>query len=384
MSKQSTNIADEPANAPRTSPVKPRAAFAAASFGNLRAAAGEGQGEPIRILLADIDEDPDQPRTVFKDDELESMAESIKAHGVVQPIVVRPPKNGRYILAFGARRFRASKLAGVADIPAVVRTTSDSNFSAQLIENQQRADLSNSDLAAAIARLAEGGSTNKQIAAICSLKDYQVAAFRQAGSFPPEIAERMDNADMRALYDLFRQWGKTPARVIDALPDRATFISVTEARRIIGAITGKPTGSIVLDREKIPSPSPALVPALVPAIDGGRASGGEREAPGAGSAEGSSESSRARAKDGAGEPQITSKPNAVPDRLDKAQAHHQEPGGAPRPHDSPVFVVIAGDEKEAGRLVVNQRARKAGLALVAYSTGIEEVDVSLLRIVRIE
>ena len=236
--------------------LKARPRLAEATLASLRATSSLVPGQALRLRLADIDEDPDQPRTVFDDEELQSMAQSILAHGVVQPIVVRPPVKGRYLLAFGARRLRASRLAGVPDIPAVVRPAGEggadgaNEFAAQLIENRQRADLSNSDLATAIARLVREGLTTKQIAAICALKDYQVTAFRQVKDLPPELAARLDTADMRALYDLHRQWGKTPSEVIAALPEEGTYLSVTEARRIVGAITGKPTGSIVLERAR--------------------------------------------------------------------------------------------------------------------------------------
>ena len=116
---------------------KPKATFAAGSFANLRAVAGQ-QGDAMRILLADIDEDPDQPRTLFDDDGIEAMAASIREHGVVQPITVRPPVDGRYTLVFGARRVRAARLAGQADIPAVIRMPSPDDYAAQVIENQQR------------------------------------------------------------------------------------------------------------------------------------------------------------------------------------------------------------------------------------------------------
>lgn len=348
MNHQSTKeVVAKPATAAR-----PRATFAAASFGNLRAASGEGRGEALRLLLADIDEDPNQPRTVFDAGELESMAESVKVHGVVQPIVVQPSVNGRYMLVFGARRLRASRLAGVADIPAVVRARGAGDFAAQLIENQQRANLSNGDLAAAIARLAYEGSTNKQIAAICSLKDYQVAAFRQVGNFPPELAARLDRADIRALYDLFRQWGKTPAQVISGLPDAETFITVTEARRIIGAITGKPTGSIVLDRPK------------VAAFEGSSSEAPPLE-------ETLAAEASALISPVINATKVKSRAASEPSRVEVFKA------------SEPVFIVAVGDG-ETGRLVVNRRAGQQGLALVAYATGIEEVDATQLRIVRIE
>ena len=353
----------------------PRAAFAAASFASLRSAAGEGQGEALRIALADIDEDPNQPRTVFDDEALESMAESIRAYGVVQPVVVRPPVNGRYVLVFGARRVRASRLAGVADIAAVVRAAGGKDFAAQVIENQQRAALSNSDLAAAISRLRASGSTNREIAAICSLKDYQVAAFRQAENFPPALAARIDTADIRALYDLYRQWCKTPARVLAALPDSGTFLNVTEARRIIGAITGMPTGSIVLDRNQtaalvisepvavaepvhrtdvpVPVCAPALIePAVLPRSAKTAADQVSHRMP---------ETTRERDR---AVPVSTQADVVTSDRL-------------------PIFIVSLGDG-QTGRLVVDRKSDREGWALVEYATGVEEIEACALRFVRID
>lgn len=376
--KQATTTTASPAAAKP----KPRATFAAASFGNLRAAAGEGQGEALRILLADIDEDPDQPRKTFDQAELESMAESIASEGVVQPIVVRPPVDGRYMLAMGARRFRASKLAGVRDIPAVIRAKSDNDFSAQIIENQHRKNLSNSELAEATERLAREGKTNKQIGVICSLKDYQVAAFRQVRNFPSELRQRLDNADIRALYDLFRQWGKTPGPVIDALPDADTFITITEARRIIGGITGKPTGSIVLDRQAAAraappaeaaapalapvQPSPPPAPELRPAAERPASApiSFERPAPAA-------PADASPAKSGGIEHQARATMAAELAKVDATQ------------QGAPVFIV-EGKDAQPGRLVVDRRAEREGWALVRFPTGEEEIALSELRIVRIE
>lgn len=389
MSKQptKTTAAKKPATTttPAAAKPKPRASFAAASFGNLRAAAGEGQGEALRILLADIDEDPDQPRKTFDQAELESMAESIRLNGVVQPIVVRPPEAGRYMLAFGARRYRASKLAGVRDIPAVIRAKSDDDFSAQIIENQHRKDLSNGELADATERLASEGKTNKQIGVICSLKDYQVAAFRQVRNFPPELRQRLDNADIRALYDLFRQWGKTPARVIDALPDPDTFITITEARRIIGGITGKPTGSIVLDRQAAAQATPPAEEAAPP-----------RQAPVPAQPSAPPAPAPEPAPERPASAPISFERPASPSPADTAPAN----GGGieqqaratmaaelakvdAKPQSAPVFIV-QGKDAQPGRLVVDRRAEREGWALVRFPSGEEEIELSELRIVRIE
>jgi ParB family chromosome partitioning protein len=368
MSKQPTKTATAP---------KPRATFAAASFATLRASIGEGQGEALRLILADIIEDPGQPRKVFDPAELESLAESIKLKGVVQPIVVRPAVDGRYMLAFGARRVRAAKLAGAKDIPAVIRAKSDDDFTAQLIENQHRANLANSELAASIEQLAAAGYNNKQIANICNLKDYQVAAFKQAGNFPPELRDRMDNADMRALYDLFRQWGKTPAEVIDALPDADTFITVTEARRIVGSITGKPTGSIVLDRQ--------AAAATTPPIEQRDPAGDETD----GTARQGFDFSRPKPSPAPAPPSAPETANGGEPATATVPAEEQAtPKAAGKGRRTVVSVaptfIVQGKGATQGALVVDRKAEREGWALVRFPTGTEEVALDELRIVRID
>ncbi|WP_109105426.1 ParB/RepB/Spo0J family partition protein [Azospirillum sp. TSO35-2] len=329
-------------------PPRSRAAFAEAAFAELRAATGDGRGEVVRLPVADIDEDPEQPRTVFDADGLALLAASIRAHGLVQPVVVRPPVEGRYRLAVGARRLRAARLAGLADIPAVIRRAAGGDFIAQVIENQQRAALSNSDLAAAIARLAGEGHTNTQIAAICALKDYQVAAFKQAGKFPPALLARIDQADMRALYDLYRQWLKTPDAVTAALPEAGSVLTVTEARRIIGAITGKATGSLLADRSAARPTAPGVA-------TGEGLHGASPAGPGSGG----------------------------PDPGRFADGSPRPAGVSSRPPDRPVFHVALADGR-CGRLVVDRKAGRPEAALVVFATGVEAVDAAALRIVRVE
>jgi ParB family chromosome partitioning protein len=223
---------------------RPKIDFGAHTLSHLRAAAaGEAKGSPLEISLDDIDEDPSQPRRVFDATELKELAATIREHGVIQPITVNPPEAGRYRLRFGARRLQASRLAGKATIPAQIQSGHPKVFEQQIIENQHRQNLSNSDLAAAIHELVASGKTSSDIQTICRLKDYQVTAFKAVAHMPDELRARLDNSDIRALYDLSRQWLKTPEAVIEALPDLDSFLSITEARRIIAGITGKPSGN---------------------------------------------------------------------------------------------------------------------------------------------
>lgn len=101
--------------------------------------------EVLDILLDRIEESKANPRRTFDETKLQELAENIKVHGVLQPIVVRPQPSGpegAYDLVAGARRFRASKLAGKQTIPATVRELNDAECrEIQLIENLQRADI---------------------------------------------------------------------------------------------------------------------------------------------------------------------------------------------------------------------------------------------------
>lgn len=105
------------------------------------------------LQLSKISPDPNQPRRNFDELALEEMAESIKQHGVVQPIVVTPAGDGYQIVA-GERRYRASLKAGMTTIPALVRTLSDQHkLEVSLIENLQRRDLNVLETATAYLKL---------------------------------------------------------------------------------------------------------------------------------------------------------------------------------------------------------------------------------------
>ncbi|HOV10014.1 MAG: putative chromosome-partitioning protein ParB [Spirochaetes bacterium ADurb.Bin218] len=95
----------------------------------------------IEIDLDDIIPNPDQPRTVFDESEIEGLAESIRSVGLIQPIIVRH-ESGRYVIVAGERRYRACKLNGMKKIKAIViEADEEQNFTVALIENIQREDL---------------------------------------------------------------------------------------------------------------------------------------------------------------------------------------------------------------------------------------------------
>lgn len=117
------------------------------------------------VALAEVRPNPDQPRKHFDQEKLAELAESIKTHGLLQPIVVRRAEGGFDIVA-GERRFRAAQLAGISHLPALVREVEDP-IELALIENLQREDLSPLEEAEALALLIERhGYSHRQVAEI--------------------------------------------------------------------------------------------------------------------------------------------------------------------------------------------------------------------------
>ena len=105
---------------------------------------GTQRSAPSRIPIDLIDPNPQQPRTIFRDGELDELASSLRQHGVIQPVLLRPsPKSSaRYEIVAGERRWRAAQRAGLRELPAVVRDLDDKQLlELAIIENIQRVDL---------------------------------------------------------------------------------------------------------------------------------------------------------------------------------------------------------------------------------------------------
>ena len=123
--------------------------------------AGELRSLPVEL----IGPNPQQPRRSFDEASLESLAESVRARGIIQPVLVRPLAGGRYELIAGERRWRAAQLAELDEIPAVVRAGQDAaTLELALIENMAREDLNPIDEARACAALVEElGLTREEV-----------------------------------------------------------------------------------------------------------------------------------------------------------------------------------------------------------------------------
>ena len=121
---------------------------------DLTAAEDKHESKLKELKLTDIVPDEDQPRRDFSEEAINALAGSIKEHGVLQPIVVTK-EDGKYKIVAGERRWRASKVAGLEKIPAIIRTLDSQNrLELSIIENAQREDLNAIELATAYAKLA--------------------------------------------------------------------------------------------------------------------------------------------------------------------------------------------------------------------------------------
>lgn len=99
-------------------------------------------GESVKLSINEIEPNREQPRKTFEPESLSELSESIKEHGVLQPLLVRPMPDGSYRLVAGERRYRAARMAGLTEVPVTVREMTDEEESIfALIENLQREDL---------------------------------------------------------------------------------------------------------------------------------------------------------------------------------------------------------------------------------------------------
>lgn len=121
------------------------------------------QDELRQVPITQIDVNPNQPRKSFDDEALSALADSIAQNGVIQPLLVKPLAAGRYELVAGERRLRASKQAGVANVPAYVRADLEANtLELALVENMARVDLNPIDAARACSALVDEFSLSKE------------------------------------------------------------------------------------------------------------------------------------------------------------------------------------------------------------------------------
>lgn len=190
-------------------------------------------GAPLRLPIASIDEDPDQPRQEFDDESLAELAATIRDRGVRQPVSVRERPNhpGRWRLNFGARRLRAAKLAGLSDIPAFVDNAADSYD--QVIENEQREGLTPLELALFVQRRLRTGESQADIAHRLGKSRGYLTFIGALIDAPDWLMDLYRNGRCRGLAELYelRRLHETDPQAVDGWLASAPKLTRTEVQR---------------------------------------------------------------------------------------------------------------------------------------------------------
>ncbi len=162
--------------------------------------------------IEEISPSPEQPRRRFAEAELEELAASIRAHGVIQPLIVRTRPEGGYYLIAGERRWRASQRAGLDRVPVVVqKVDSEQAFERALVENLQRSDLNPIEEAEAYSRLVEEfGHTQEKIAERVGKERSSIANALRLLKLPNSVRAMVEEGELamghaRALLSLRRE-----------------------------------------------------------------------------------------------------------------------------------------------------------------------------------
>ena len=147
------------------------------------------------IELSKIIPNPNQPRTMFDEEQISELAESIRSLGLVQPLTLRKEDNGTYTIISGERRYRASKKAGLERVPAYIRTVDDNTMlEMALVENIQRQDLNAIEIAFSLQRLMEECNiTQEALADRVGKKRSPVSNYIRLLKLPAEIQLALQN-----------------------------------------------------------------------------------------------------------------------------------------------------------------------------------------------
>ncbi len=210
------------------------------------------QKEIIDLDINLIDEDPNQPRKTF--DNITELSESIKERGVKSPISVHPIDNGRYMINHGARRYRASKLAGRTSIPAFI--DDDYNLIDQVVENIQRDELTVREIVDVIAMLYNKKRMKKKEIAQKFHKSQAWVSERYALSDAPEPVQTLINnnivTDVTVLAQLGRLYSQQP-EIVTQFIDTTEDIKRPDVAELTEYINELQNSSLQQDKNEVPT-----------------------------------------------------------------------------------------------------------------------------------
>lgn len=197
------------------------------------------------IPVSAIEPNRHQPRTVFDEEQLTALVESVRSLGVLQPVLVRPGANpGQYELIAGERRWRAARRAGLQTIPAIVRSVEElAALEQAVVENLHRQDLNPLEEAAAYQQLIEDfGFTQEQVAQRVGRSRSAVANLLRLFQLPPTVQRMISDGDLTAGH----------AKALLSTPDRAYQEAL--AKRIVAEdLSVRATEDLIREREEMES-----------------------------------------------------------------------------------------------------------------------------------
>lgn len=218
----------------------------------------ESQSAAKQVSISDITPNPCQPRTEFAIEDLQELADSIKEHGVIQPLIVAESGSEKYTLIAGERRLRASQLAGLETVPVIIRQATDREMlEIALIENVQRADLSPLETAEAYRHLEETfGMTHEEISKRVGKNRVSVTNTLRLLKLSAAVQEALVNRKIteghaRVLLALPTE--EAQAAALDAVIDRG--MSVRQTEEYVRSLLGQ-------QKEKKPVKGSMLTPEL--------------------------------------------------------------------------------------------------------------------------
>ena len=204
---------------------------------------GTSGGRPLVVPVTCLHEDPNNPRTEFPEAELEELAEDVRQHGILQPIVVHPVDAfERHQIHFGAKRWRAALLAELHEVPVFVRDAPADPYT-QVAENQRRHGLTPLDLARFIQKKVVEGDSNATVAKRLGMNLTTVAHHLTLLNLPPELDEALKSGrctSPRTLHELSQLDAEHPEQVRtlvagDADITRAAVLAIRAERMDAGA-----------------------------------------------------------------------------------------------------------------------------------------------------
>lgn len=152
------------------------------------------------LRVSEIEPNRDQPRKSFSEDAIAALADSIREHGMIQPILVRPLPSGGYQIVAGERRWRAARMLGLDEVPVSIRELSDSQtMQIAIIENLQRENLNPIEEASGYSELMEKyGMTQDEVARLVGRSRSAIANSVRMLALPEKVQKMIENGDLSA------------------------------------------------------------------------------------------------------------------------------------------------------------------------------------------